>query len=71
MFQTLTDGEGVDLGPGVGYTLLCELSHNYLQKYQMSHKFLLPENIWGKCSKELVFGSELEGHLQAERMLWG
>lgn len=41
----------------------------------MSSKFLLPENIRGKFSKntarELVFGDELEERLQAERVVWG
>lgn len=41
----------------------------------MSHKFLLLENIGEKFSKamshELVFGDELERHLQSERMAQG
>lgn len=78
MYQILTVRKSVNLGPGEVYILLSVSFHTIMcnsgqNKYQVSHIFLLTENIWGTFSKEmaqeLVFGDELEGYLHAERMV--
>lgn len=56
MYQTLTDGEGADLGPRVGYTPFSVSFHTIIyktgqNKHHMSHRFLLPENIRGEMLK--------------------
>lgn len=47
------------------HTIICKSGQN---KYQMGHRFLLPEYNGGRefpkeMAHELVFGDELDGHL--------